>query len=136
MKLRDRMRRALEALSTDIQGYPHRSPADAIAGDFKRVTDALGETMTNAIDTGRIMQEIMENQRKLDGCKRHRFPVEPIAGQARFRQRYRCEHCSGEVEAVAIMNYCAGYAAAGGDPADVWSPYAEYATKFREALQG
>jgi hypothetical protein len=137
MKLRDRMRRTLDrwidALNTDIQGYPHRSTADAIAGDFQRVGDDLRGTI---MDTGRIMQDIRDNQAKLDGCKRHRFPTTPVAGQARFRQRYQCEHCAGEVDASAIMNYCAGYAAAGGDPADVWSPYAEYATKFREALQG
>jgi hypothetical protein len=134
------MRRALdrwiEALSPDIQGYPHRSPADAIASDFRRTMDVLEETMTNAIDTGRIMEQIRENQSRLDGCKRHRFPALAITSdKPAFRHRYRCDHCGGEVDATAIMNYCAGYEAAGGDPADVWSPYRGYAVKLRQAFK-
>lgn len=130
MTWRDRLRRA--ALSTDLQGYPHRSAAEAITGDFNRV---IGDLEMATIDASRIMTEIFENQRKLDGCARHSFPPEHVAGEARFRRRYRCVNCAGEVEATAIMNYCAGYAAAGGDPADVWPPYAGHVAKFREAIK-
>jgi len=47
-----------------------------------------------------LAEQVRENVRKLDSCPWHDF--EPIPGApSPMRQRYRCRHCGGEINASA-----------------------------------
>lgn len=68
------------------------------------------------IDTKAIWQQVKANHDRLRACKRHRFP----AGAVRLGQKHTCLDCGGEIDGVALLNYIAGYEAAGGDSADIY----------------
>ena len=70
-------------------------------------------------DVKAILTGIHENNERLQSCDAHRFPE----GNGTFGARFRCEKCAGEVDAVALINYCEGFRAAGGDPRTVWPSF-------------
>jgi hypothetical protein len=55
-----------------------------------------------------IAEQARANVRRLDACADHTF--EPIGRESLLRQRYRCKHCSGEVDAHAHTWYMRGRA--------------------------
>ena len=63
-----------------------------------------------------LLNEIKENNMKLDGCKRHRFEFDgiPVIGS-----KLTCKKCGGKMDTVQAYRYCQGYKAAGGNPNDV-----------------
>lgn len=67
----------------------------------------------------RIAEEVKANNRRLASCDQHMFPI-----QARkFREKFQCFHCKGEMDAGRVISYCQGFEAAGGDPRRVWGEY-------------
>lgn len=67
-------------------------------------------------DPAIMIAEIRENQKHLDGCKRHHFPT---FGQVAFGMKLDCSNCGGRMCALQAGAYTRGYAAAGGNPNDV-----------------
>ncbi len=70
-----------------------------------------------------LMEQVKENNRRLDACSRHHFPHQPDG--YRIGQKLQCCHCRGEVSLTDAGNYLRGYVAAGGSPGDVmpdWRP--------------
>lgn len=68
------------------------------------------------IDAKAIWEEVKANNAKLRSCPRHRFPAGPVG----LGQKHTCLDCGGRIDGVALLNYLAGYEAAGGDPHDVY----------------
>ncbi len=66
-----------------------------------------------------ILKAIHENNERLQSCDVHRFPE----GSPGLGKRWTCEKCGGQVDAGAVLNYCAGFAAAGGNPVTIWPSY-------------
>jgi hypothetical protein len=67
-----------------------------------------------------VWERVKENREKVGSCTRHRFEggnPDPLGNK-------QCAACGGELSKTAIVNYIAGYRAAGGDPADIWPEYA------------
>lgn len=60
------------------------------------------------IDPVKLLQEVRENHRLLDGCSRHEF--KPLGPENQLGVRYQCSHCGGRVDAVALHWYRAGLA--------------------------
>lgn len=67
--------------------------------------------------TNVILEELQENQKRLDNCKRHHFPTFP---EVTFGMKLDCSKCGGRIDAVRAYEYAKGYAAAGGDPNDIF----------------
>lgn len=65
-----------------------------------------------------VLEEIRENQKRLDNCKRHYFPTLPPVEVIRtsFRLKLSCAACGGEILATEVAAYVRGFAAAGGNP--------------------
>lgn len=55
-----------------------------------------------------IAEQVRANVKRLNACADHAF--EPIGARQPLRQRYRCQHCSGEVDAHAYTWYMRGRA--------------------------
>ncbi|KVN83498.1 hypothetical protein [Burkholderia ubonensis] len=53
-----------------------------------------------------IAEQARANVRRLEACADHAF--EPIGSESLLRQRYRCTHCSGELDAHAHRWYMRG----------------------------
>lgn len=66
--------------------------------------------------TDSLLIEIRQNKSKLNGCKRHKFDLN-IPFQV--GQKYECKNCGGRESGPAILVYCQGYKAAGGNPNDI-----------------
>lgn len=84
------------------------------------------------IDTKQIMADIRANRERLAGCRVHRFPCgtpDRIMGKP-----WACEHCGGTMDATAVLAYCAGFAAAGGDPQAVWPDHEAVQTRMTKAF--
>lgn len=72
------------------------------------------------VRAGEILAAVKANRAKLDACPRHHF-IE----RTPFGEPWVCTRCGGGMRAGDVLAYCAGYQAAGGDPArDVWAPWA------------
>lgn len=73
----------------------HRNPDGTYDG-----LGVLGELSGLGRDTAMdIFAQVKANSAKLNACPRHDFsPIPPLR---QLRQRYRCEHCGGEVDAHA-----------------------------------
>jgi hypothetical protein len=63
------------------------------------------------------MVELRENQKRLRGCKRHRFPGGHIPA---LGQKLVCLECGGTLGLTDAGYYVDGYVAAGGCEDDVW----------------
>jgi hypothetical protein len=76
-----------------------------------------------------VWEKVKQNREKVGGCRRHRFEGDhlPVLGNK------QCCECGGELSKTAIVNYIAGYRAAGGDPADIWPEFAQANGNFYEA---
>lgn len=68
------------------------------------------------MDAKRILEEVKENNRKIDACKRHRFSGETLP----FGKKYTCLECGGQMKGTDIMSYIQGYEAAGGHCDDIF----------------
>lgn len=68
-----------------------------------------------------IWNDVKENQRRLDSCKRHRF--EPHDPPYLFGEKFTCLNCGGRLGAVETYQYTLGYEAAGGDANDVFKGF-------------
>lgn len=68
------------------------------------------------IDAKALWEQVKANSAKLNACPRHRFPAGPV----RLGQKHTCLDCGGAIDGVALLNYIAGYEAAGGDAADIY----------------
>lgn len=68
-----------------------------------------------------ILDEIRENQRRLDGCKRHHFPTIPQVERipTAFGLKLSCSKCGGSIDALQAYAYTRGFAAAGGNPNEI-----------------
>ena len=78
-----------------------------------------------------LYQQIRENSKRLQSCKRHSFgdcpPVQ--SGQVLSRVKLKCAHCGGEMYLSDIVTYVEGYKAAGGNHDDVLRGLDKPATK-------
>jgi hypothetical protein len=63
-----------------------------------------------------LFEVIKANNRRLDDCPKHLFENVPIA----FNARATCTMCGGAMDVLKISQYVRGYAAAGGNPEDVF----------------
>lgn len=70
----------------------------------------------NGVDVTGIFRQVQDNRVKLNGCAAHR--VDP--GKYKLGQKMECENCHGTMNGPDFVLYAKGYAAAGGDPNDVW----------------
>lgn len=70
------------------------------------------------IKAGELLAEIKANQERLNKCSRHRFDKLPNP-PFRFRQKFKCQCCGGEMDALQAFAYALGYEAHGGDPNDI-----------------
>lgn len=53
-------------------------------------------------DIRAIAEQVKANSAKLNACAYHDFePIPGTANAAGFKQRYRCVHCLGEIDAIA-----------------------------------
>lgn len=59
-----------------------------------------------------ILQEIKDNQQRLDGCKVHWFPTLPAIT---LGAKFVCANCGGKIDALHAYAYTRGYIAAGGN---------------------
>jgi len=67
-----------------------------------------------------IRDRILENRRRIDGCKQHTFrPFSAMLPQHMFGQKHECLNCGGKINGEDILTYVQGYIAAGGDPTDI-----------------
>lgn len=57
-------------------------------------------------DVLEIAEKARANVRRLNACTDHAFS--PTGAASPLRQRYRCEHCAGEVDASAYTWYMRG----------------------------
>lgn len=67
-------------------------------------------------DVKQIWNEVNANRDRLQSCPRHTFQMLPNSMQ---RMKFNCTHCKGELRTDAMLQYVAGYMAAGGNPLDV-----------------
>jgi hypothetical protein len=67
-------------------------------------------------DAKKLWAEAGENVARLRACKRHRFDTEKVVPF----QRMFCLECGGELGLRNVGDYIRGYAAAGGNSADIW----------------
>lgn len=71
------------------------------------------------LDAREILAEVRENIRRLKSCPRHTVdPASRVFGQPTY-----CIHCGGKLRAEELMQYIAGYRAAGGNANDIWPGY-------------
>jgi hypothetical protein len=69
-----------------------------------------------------LLDEIKENQARLDNCNKHHFPTFP--NTVTFGMKLDCSKCGGSMNAVHAFAYTNGYVAAGGNGNDIipgWS---------------
>lgn len=59
-------------------------------------------------DVQMIAEQARANVQRLNACDGHAF--EPVGPASLLRQRYRCAHCAGEVDAHAYTWYMRGRA--------------------------
>ena len=69
-------------------------------------------------------EAIQKNFDKLNECKAHSFIVPPLL-QLRPDARLKCRNCGGTLEVIAINFYTRGFAAAGGNPNDVFPGWSD-----------
>lgn len=67
-----------------------------------------------------LLQQIRENQNKLDNCKRHKFIIEP---PFKLGQKFTCHNCGGTTDGPKMYAYIQGYEAAGGNANDICEEY-------------
>lgn len=61
---------------------------------------------------GTLLNEIRENNKKLEECPRHKFDPEwRMPGEP-----FVCQNCGGKADLKYVIGYIAGYKAMGGDP--------------------
>lgn len=71
-----------------------------------------------------MLDEIKENQARLDACSKHHFPSWPTDISTHLHLKVDCSKCGGTIDALRAASYARGYAAAGGDPNEIipgWS---------------
>lgn len=73
--------------------------------------------MESKFDPALLLDEIKANQKRLDECKRHHFPTTP---PLTLNVKFTCANCGGVINALNAYAYARGYAAAGGDPNDIF----------------
>lgn len=66
-----------------------------------------------------IWADVKANHARLLSCKTHRFP-DAVANPPKFGGKVKCERCEGVMSLTDASHYFDGFAAAGGDPNDVW----------------
>lgn len=74
-----------------------------------------------SIEVRGLMQRVMANRRKLDGCRRHLFPT--IGDNYQLGQRLTCVHCGGEMTLVEAGWYIRGWVAHGGDAQEIMADW-------------
>ena len=84
-----------------------RTPAELLA-------EASGLTPTAIQD---LWQDVKANQARLSGCAGHVFGRVVLK---RISDDVSCCKCGGKMTIGDIHSYAKGYAAAGGNPLDVW----------------
>lgn len=69
-------------------------------------------------ELGEVWQKVKENHTKLNNCVRHKFE-----GTVNSGRKLQCVQCGGEMDLIHVRYYCLGYAAALGDPKDIWTHF-------------
>lgn len=69
-------------------------------------------------------QKALKNRDKLDACPGHRFSFPPGTAMT-LQTKLTCRRCGGDMGLVPINYYCRGYAAAGGDPNEVYPGWSD-----------
>ena len=65
----------------------------------------------------KIFEEVRRNRKRLDNCTRHEIdPPKPY----KLGMKLTCKRCAGQIDGPELLSYVRGYAAAGGNPDDVW----------------
>lgn len=67
-------------------------------------------------DAENIWEEIKENKKKLNSCKKHQFgkvKTKPLC------EPVPCRNCGGFMNKIDILSYQGDYVAAGGNPDDI-----------------
>lgn len=67
-------------------------------------------------DGKQILAEIRANRAALKGCACHLF----VDQKCNLGKKVECSRCGGKMCLTELGGYMSGYAAAGGDPNDVW----------------
>lgn len=57
--------------------------------------------------TAEILEQIMENFRKLESCDNHLFSIDTTPNK-KFNKRWQCINCKGEVDTIAKSWYDKG----------------------------
>lgn len=83
------------------------------------------------IDMKAIWRDVKANAIALDSCPGpHTFP----AGAPGLGNRWTCSKCGGKVDGAFVLAYCAGWQAAGADPALIWPDYVSNRANAREVM--
>lgn len=92
-----------------------------------KITGLLTQRPDTAMDkteVRQIMDEVVSNNKLLNGCPGHRFgeiPDDWRTSKPLTRQKFTCSVCGGNMNVHDIVLYRKGYAANGGNPDDVLS---------------
>lgn len=105
-----------QALRKEGKPYP-RTCAKCGLGPCRDGTQILSDlSSVPAAEIGDLWEQVKENLKRLNECKRHRFSAETV----KVGDKLTCENCHGECRLSDIGVYIRGYIAAGGKAADVW----------------
>lgn len=75
--------------------------------------------MSNKENPHKILEAMRSNVAKRDTCARHKFNPDDYAPA----KNMECSACGCKVPLHYIHPYISGYAAAGGDPNDIWQDW-------------
>ncbi len=71
--------------------------------------------------TKQLLQQIRDNQKRLDECSKHKFAAFDVPMQ--LKQKLTCLRCGGKLDAIRAKYYVDGYEAAGGNPNEIIEGY-------------
>jgi hypothetical protein len=74
---------------------------------MQAVGDAVGKITGVQIDAKKVWEEVKENHRKLDTCKRHVFVAIPDSTTP-IPRKYKCTACGGTADSINVHWYNLG----------------------------
>ena len=70
-----------------------------------------------------LLQAAVQNHHLLNGCSMHVFPAVDELPEDLSKVKFECTRCGGTMRPDRVLDYIAGYEAAGGDGRDVWASW-------------